>query len=315
MDPPRYDIKVSHSRERGRARYADHSHPTTQNDARWGPPRSVRAASGIVSVMERVVESDHARISYSVEGSSDAPALLLSNSIGTTRDLWARQTSALTHGFRVIRYDTRGHGDSSVPDGDYSLEQLGRDAIAILDQEHVASAHVCGLSLGGLTAMWLGLRVPDRVSSLVLANTGARLRDEEFWNERIALVRSHGMAALADRAVTTWFSEAFRGRDPDTVHDFRAMLSDCPPEGYAGCCAALRDADLREDISGIRRPTLVIGGSADNATPLTLAEFMRDQISGAQLVTLDAAHLSNVEQADGFTDALMEFLAAQPALV
>lgn len=263
--------------------------------------------------MERTVESDHARISYSVEGPADAPALLLSNSIGTTRDLWARQTAALTHTFRVIRYDTRGHGDSSVPDGDYTLEQLGRDAIAILDQERVRSAHVCGLSLGGVTAMWLALKVPDRVSSLVLANTGARLRDQEFWNERIALVRSQGMAALADKAVMTWFSEAFRERDPDTVHDFKAMLQDCSPGGYAGCCAALRDADLRGEIGGIRCSTLVIGGSADNATPLTLAEFMRDQISGARLVALDAAHLSNVEQAEGFTDALLEFVGAQVA--
>jgi 3-oxoadipate enol-lactonase len=263
--------------------------------------------------MERTVESDHARISYSVEGPSDAPALLLSNSIGTTRDLWARQTAALTRTFRVIRYDTRGHGESSVPDGDYSLEHLGRDAIAILDRERVASAHVCGLSLGGVTAMWLGLRVPDRVSSLVLANTGARLRDEEFWSERIALVRDHGTAALADRAVMTWFSEAFRERDPDTVHAFRAMLQDCPPGGYAGCCAALRDADLREEIGAIHCPTLVIGGSSDTATPLTLAEFMRDRIAGARLVTLDAAHLSNVEQADAFTDAMMEFLGAQVA--
>lgn len=265
--------------------------------------------------MERTVESDHARISYSVEGPPQAPALLLSNSIGTTRDLWARQASALAHTFRVIRYDTRGHGESSVVAGDYTLQQLGRDAIAILDQEHVSSAHVCGLSLGGLTAMWLGVNVPERVSSLVLANTGARLRDEEFWRERMALVTSQGMAALGDKAVMTWFSEAFRERDPDTVHDFKAMLHDCSPQGYAGCCAALRDADLRDDISAIRCPTLIIGGSADTATPLALAEFVRDRIEGAQLVTLDAAHLSNVEQADAFTDAILEFFATQTARV
>src|ERR1041385_4769084 len=166
--------------------------------------------------MERTADSDHARISYSIEGPSDAPPLLLSNSIGTTRDLWARQTSALTHAFRVIRYDTRGHGESTVPSGDYTIEQLGRDVLAILENEQIAQAHVCGLSLGGITAMWLGVNAPGRVKSLVLANTGARLRDEEFWNERIGLVRSKGMSALAERAVTTWFSEGFRERDPDT---------------------------------------------------------------------------------------------------
>jgi 3-oxoadipate enol-lactonase len=121
------------------------------------------------------------------------------------------------------------------------------------------------------------------------------------------------MSALADRAVTAWFSDAFRERDPDTVHDFKAMLQDCSAEGYAGCCAALRDADLRSSIAAIRRPTLVIGGTVDAATPLALAEFIRDQIAGTQLVTLDAAHLSNVEQAQAFTDAVMEFLATQTA--
>jgi len=265
--------------------------------------------------MHRTVESDGARISYSIDGPSDAPALVLSNSIGTTRDLWARQAPALTCVFRVIRYDTRGHGDSGVPAGDYTLDQLGRDVIAILDQEGIATAHVCGLSLGGLTAMWLGVHEPERVSSLVLANTGARLRDMEFWNERIALVQSKGMGALAERAVTAWFSDVFRERDPDTVHAFKAMLQDCDPQGYIGCCAALRDADMRTAIAAIRCPTLVIGGTADTATPLALAEFMRDRIPGAQLVTLDAAHLSNVEQADAFTDAMMEFLATQSAVL
>ena len=259
--------------------------------------------------MERTVQSGGALISYSIDGSADAPALVLSNSIGTTRDLWARQAPALTSAFRVIRYDTRGHGESAVPPGDYTVEQLGRDVLAILDQEGIAAAHVCGLSLGGITAMWLGVNAPHRVSSLILANTGARLREADFWNERIALVHAKGMGALADRAVATWFSEEFRQRDPDTVHDFKAMLQDCAPTGYAGCCAALRDADLRPAIAAIRRPTLVIGGTVDTATPLTLAEFVRDQIPGTQLVTLEAAHLSNVEQAAAFTDALMEFLA------
>jgi 3-oxoadipate enol-lactonase len=260
--------------------------------------------------MDRIVQSDEARISYCIDGRPDAPPLVLSNSIGTTRDLWARQAPALINAFRVIRYDTRGHGDSDVPSGDYTVEQLGRDVLAILDQEDIATAHVCGLSLGGITAMWLGVNAPERVSSLVLANTGARLRDEQFWNERIALVQSQGMGALAERAVTAWFSDGFRERDPDTVHDFRAMLADCSPTGYAGCCAALRDADLRNEIAAIRCPALVIGGTVDMATPLALAEFVRDQIAGTQLVTLDAAHLSNVEQAAAFTDALMEFLAA-----
>jgi len=245
--------------------------------------------------MDRIVQSDGARISYSLEGPENAPVLVLSHSLGTTRELWARQANAFSGALRVIRYDTRGHGESSTPSSTATIDQLGRDLLAVLDDAGVASARVCGLSLGGQVAMWLALNAPQRVERIVLANTAARLGSDEFWNERIAQVQSQGMSGMADRAVAVWFTPEFRERDADTVHGFKAMLSDCPGRGYAGCCAALRDADLRGHISGIRCPTLVIAGSADNATPLALAEFMRDQISGATLVTLDAAHLSNVD--------------------
>ena len=259
--------------------------------------------------MEREVQSDGARISYVIAGPADAPALVLSNSIGTTRDLWTRQAPAFSGRFRVIRYDSRGHGQSTVPDGDYSIAQLGRDLIAVLDDAGVDAAHVCGLSLGGITAMWVAVHAPERVRSLVLANTGARLGSAEMWTQRIALIRDEGMSALAERATNVWFSPQFRERDGDTVHAFKAMLQGCSPAGYAGCCAALRDADLREDIARIERPTLVIGGTVDQATPLPLAEYVRDTVPGARLVTLESAHLSNVEQAEGFTGAVMEFLA------
>jgi 3-oxoadipate enol-lactonase len=259
--------------------------------------------------MERYVQSDGARISYRIEGPAAAPALVLSNSIGTTRDLWARQAPAFAATFRVIRYDTRGHGQSSAPSGGYTVGQLGEDVLAVLDDAGIEAAHVCGLSLGGLTAMWLGVHAPRRVRRLVLANTGARIGSVEMWNERIALVQSKGMGALADRAVERWFSPSFRERDGDTVHAFKAMLQDCPADGYAGCCAALRDADLSEAIAGIRVPTLAIGGTVDTATPLAMTEFIRDRVPGARMVALESAHLSNVEQADAFTDAVLEFLA------
>jgi len=259
--------------------------------------------------MERYVQSDGARISYRIEGPADAPALLLSNSIGTTRDLWARQTPAFAGPFRLIRYDARGHGQSDAPAGDYTVGQLGEDVLAVLDDAGIEAAHVCGLSLGGITAMWLAVHAPQRVRRLVLASTGARIGSAELWNDRIAIVRSKGMAALADRAVERWFSPGFRERDGDTVHAFKAMLQDCPAEGYAGCCAALRDADLSDAIGSIRAPTLAIGGTADTATPIALSEYIRDRIPGARLVALDSAHLSNVEQADAFTEAVVEFLS------
>jgi 3-oxoadipate enol-lactonase len=263
--------------------------------------------------MEHEVTNGGATISYEADGPQDAPALLLINSIGSTRELWARQMPAFARGYRTIRYDARGHGRSSVPDGDYAVEQLGRDAVAILDALGIPAAHVCGISLGGLTAQWLAIHAADRVLSLVLANTAARIGSLESWGERMALVREHGMSAVADRAMPIWFSPAFHERDPETVHGFRAMVQACPPAGYLGCCAALRDADLRGDIAAIATPTLTIASTADVATPPEGLAFICNHVRGAQMVTLDSGHLSNVECAPEFTAAVLDFFGGFPA--
>ena len=261
--------------------------------------------------MEHTVRSGDATISYEVDGNPQAPALLLINSIGSTREMWARQMPALTTSYRVIRYDARGHGASSVPRGPYALNQLGTDALAILDAVGAPGAHVCGISLGGITGQWLGLNAPSRVHRLVLANTAARIGTVESWTERIALVHQKGMSAVADLAMERWFTPAFCERDPETVHAFRTMVQNCPPDGYLGCCAALRDADLRESISSISAPTLLIASSADTATPPEGLEFIRARVAGARLVTFNSAHLSNVECAEEFTDAVLSFLTPQ----
>jgi 3-oxoadipate enol-lactonase len=258
--------------------------------------------------MEHQAENENATISYDVDGVSDGPPLLLINSIGSTRELWARQMPALTGRYRVIRYDTRGHGQSSVPAGDYSIEQLGRDALAVLDDAGAAQAHVCGISLGGLTAQWLGAHAADRVASLILANTAARIGTVESWTDRITLVRDKGMTAVADLAMPRWFSPKFHERDPDTVHTFRTMIQSVDPRGYLGCCAALRDADLREAIASIRQPTLLVASTADSATPPEGLAFIGDRISGSTMVTFDSGHLSNVECAGEFTAAVLDFL-------
>jgi 3-oxoadipate enol-lactonase len=252
-----------------------------------------------------------ARISYSVDGPSDAPTILFINSIGTTRELWSRQTAALADRYRVITYDARGHGRSSVPDGEYTIAQLGGDALAILDAEQVDAAHVCGISLGGITALWLGVHAPTRVRTLTAANTAARIASTQFWTERIAFVKEKGMAPLAEMTMLRWFSDAFRAREPQDVQQFRAMLASCQPTGYLGCCAALRDEDLRDAIAAIRCPVLTIGARLDAATPPEGVQFIHEQIAGSKLVLLDAAHLSNVERADEFTGALAEMLRAQ----
>jgi 3-oxoadipate enol-lactonase len=252
--------------------------------------------------------SDGARIDYSIPGASSAPALLFINSIATTRELWARQVPRLAKSFRVITYDARGHGFSQVTAGDYTIEQLGRDALAVLDAAGAETAHVCGISLGGITAMWMGVHAPRRVRSLVLANTAARIGSVEMWSERIAFVKQQGMAVLADLTMPRWFTEGFRAREPHTIEQFRSMIAACSQDGYLRCCAALRDEDLREAIGGIRCPVLCIAGNSDPATPPEALQFIHERIAGSRLARLDAAHLTNVEQHQQFTSELLTFL-------
>jgi 3-oxoadipate enol-lactonase len=256
------------------------------------------------------VEVDGGRVWFSAEGAVAGPVLLLSNSLGTTSRLWDRQAAVFTRAFRVVRYDTRGHGQSSAPAGEYSLDALGRDGLAVLDAVGARRADVCGISLGGMTAMWLGLHAPARIGRLVLANTGARIGTAELWSERIAQVRTRGMAAIAELTPARWFTEDFRARQPAVVAEFEAMVAACPPHGYVGCAAALRDADLRAAIGTISAPVLVITGASDPATPPSDGAWLCARIAGARHCELAAAHLSNIEASDAFTAAVLDFLAA-----
>lgn len=261
--------------------------------------------------MEHEARNGDVSVRYEVDGDPDAPPLLLINSIGSTREMWARQMGAFRTAFRVIRYDARGHGASSGPRGPYTLDQLGGDALAVIEDAGVRTAHVCGISLGGITAQWLGLKAPDRVRSLVLANTAARIGTVESWTERIDVVHQKGMSAVADLAIERWFTPAFRERDPETVRAFRTMIQNCPADGYLGCCAALRDADLRDRVSAITAPTRLIASTADTATPPEELEFLRERVRSSDLVTIESAHLSNVERAEEFTEAVLDFIQAQ----
>jgi 3-oxoadipate enol-lactonase len=252
--------------------------------------------------------SDGCRLWFEVEGAKDAPALLLANSIGTTLELWAPQSTPWRSAFRVVRYDARGHGRSQIAPGPYTLDQLGRDALAVLDAAGVDRAHVCGLSLGGLTAQWLALHAPARVNYLVLANTAARIGSRARWEDRIRQVRNGGMASIVDGVLRLWLTSDFRRRDPSATTACRAMLAGCPADGYLGCCAALRDADLRDRIGSVRAPVLVIVGRHDMAAPPADGEWLRDAIPEARLIELDAAHLSNVEQPGAFASAVLAFL-------
>ena len=251
---------------------------------------------------------DGCRLAYELTGPETATALVLSNSLGTDRSLWDRQVLAFAERYRVLRYDTRGHGASAAPAGDYTIDRLGRDVLSLMDEAGLRQAHVCGVSIGGLTTLWLGIHAPDRVLRLVLANTAARVGSLEFWTERMRLVRTEGLEALAEVTMQRWFSERFRTADPAMIARMRATMLRVPAAGYLGCCAALRDADLRELAPRVQAPALVVTGAADVATPPAAGEALAAAIPGARLLALEAAHLANVEQAPAFTAAVLAFL-------
>jgi 3-oxoadipate enol-lactonase len=258
--------------------------------------------------MPRHTTDDGCRLSFSLAGSETAPALVLAGSLGTDRSLWDAQIDAFAERYRVITYDTRGHGESDAPEGDYTIDRLGRDVLSLMDHVGVRRAHLGGVSIGGLTALWLGVHAPDRVARLVLANTAARVGSLEFWNERMRVVRDQGLGALADSTMERWFTEPFRRADAGVVAQMRATLLRVPPAGYLGCCAALRDEDLRDLAPRVQAPSLVVTGAHDVATPPSAGEWLAAAIPGARRLDLDAAHLSNVERAPEFNGAVLEFL-------
>ena len=253
------------------------------------------------------VQASGCRIAYAVHGVA-GPALLLIHSLGTTRELFAAQREPLGVHFRVVEFDLRGHGDSGAPAGDYTLGQLAADALAVLDAAGIARAHVLGLSIGGLIALELAARAPARVDRLIAANTAARIGSAELWSQRAADVAARGMRHLPELVVPRWLGEAFRRDHPEVAERYRTLLLDTPPAGYAGCCAALRDADLREAVASIRAPTLVISGDADLATPAAEGEWLAKRIPAARHLVLPAAHLACVEQSARFSAAVLEFL-------
>ncbi len=248
------------------------------------------------------------RLHYELDGDARLPVLMLCNSLGTTLDMWAPQMPAFLAHFRVLRYDTRGHGQSEVTPGEYSIAQLGADAVALLDHLQLERVAFCGLSMGGMTGMWLGVNRPERVSRLVLCNTGAKIGDAALWKTRIDAVRSGGMAAVTPAVIDRWFTARFQRLAPRDVEQVRAMLLATSVDGYAANSAAVRDMDQRADLARIDTPTLVVAGTYDGSTPPELGRDVAQSIPGARYVELDAAHLSNWEQSGAFTAAVLSFL-------
>jgi 3-oxoadipate enol-lactonase len=255
-----------------------------------------------------MIDANGCLLNVSVEGRDGGPTLMLSNSLGTTLQLWEPQMAALTRFFRVIRYDRRGHGKSGTPPGPYSIADFGKDALAILDDLNIARTHWCGLSIGGAVGQWLAANAPERIDRLVLADTTCHVADPAPWLARIKTVTEKGLDAIADETMVRWFTKEFRDREPQTVSRIRAMLTSTPAAGYAACCAALADLDLRDALPRIKAQTLVIAGRYDASAPLQMAATIRAGIPGASLTILDAAHISNVEAPYGFNEALTGFL-------
>lgn len=255
------------------------------------------------------VDADGVRIRYRVDGPAGAPVLVLSNSLGTDLSMWDPQLPDLARSYRVLRYDARGHGGSGVAPGPYSIDQLGRDVVGLLDGLAIGRAHFCGLSMGGMTGIWLGIHAPARVGKLALCNTAARIGPPDVWNARIDKVRAGGMAAISRTVIERWFTPAFLAREPGIAESMQRMLERTPADGYVACCAAVRDTDQRDALAAIASPVLVIAGTHDVVTPPPDGHFLAERIRGARCVELPAGHLSNIEAGPRFVAALASFLA------
>ncbi|WP_095108106.1 3-oxoadipate enol-lactonase [Pseudomonas sp. Irchel 3E20] len=259
------------------------------------------------------VQLAEGELHYQLDGPQGAPVLVLSNSLGTDLHMWDAQVPAFAEHFRVLRLDTRGHGRSLVTPGPYSIAQLGGDVLALLDALEIRQAHFCGLSMGGLIGQWLGINAGERLGKLVVCNTAAKIGEPSVWNPRIETVLRDGaaaMVALRDASIARWFTADFAQAHPEQAGKITDMLAATSPQGYAANCAAVRDADLREQLGAIKVPTLVISGSEDAVTPPSGGHFIQARVAGAEYAEFYAAHLSNVQAGAAFSERVLQFLLA-----
>jgi 3-oxoadipate enol-lactonase len=243
-------------------------------------------------------------LQYELDGAEDAPVLVLAHSLGASRGVWVQPELPL----RVLSFDTRGHGLSSIPHGEYSLADLGGDVLELMDLLRIEKAHFCGVSLGGMTGLWLAIHAPQRLQSLIAVDTAACIGTQESWNMRIAQVKEHGLTSIVEGTLERWYTEQFRAANPAQVDATRRMFLATSAEGYAGCCAAIRDADLTAAVGSIDLPTLVMTGADDPVTPLKDARFLQREIAGARFLELRGAHLAHVEDRHVFQGNLLDFI-------
>jgi len=248
---------------------------------------------------------------YERSGVPGAQPLVFSNSLGATLQVWEPQLAVFEKRYDVIRYDMRGHGMSSVPQGPYLVEQLSNDVLGLIDELRLNDVIFCGLSIGGAIGQWLAMHAPERFRCFVLSNTAAKFGTLERWTQRIAAVEQGGLAAVVDAIVNVWFTEAYRTTNPETIARIGEMILSCNPLGYVAACAAVRDVDFREAVTGIRKPVCIVAGQHDTSTTMEEAWFLHRSIEGSKFVELPAAHISNVEAPAKFNAAVFEFLHEQ----
>ncbi len=250
----------------------------------------------------------HARIHYALSGDNSLPALVLSTSLGTNFSIWDTQVPEFEKHFRLLRYDMRGHGQSSVPPPPYSVPELAAEVLSLADFLSIDRFHLCGLSIGGMIGMSLALQSPARLQKLVLCSTSAKIGTAEYWNTRIETVRTQGMKEIARITPSRWFTTNFQNSSPQVVATVARTVASLNPEGYIGGCCAVRDFDARTTVSNIHVPVLVISATHDPAAPPSDGHFLAELIPGARYAEMNASHISIMEDPQRFTNEVLNFL-------
>lgn len=251
------------------------------------------------------------KTNYKLQGTPNSPVLIFSNSLGSEMLMWDELVPFLLPYFRVLQYDTRGHGGSEITPEPYSIALLGQDVIDLLDELKIDEAYFCGLSMGGLIGQWLGIHYPNRIKKLIVSNTGAKIGNDERWNGRIETIKAKGMQAIVDDTMERWFTESFRNHNPQRVAETKAMFLRSDILGYSNCCTAIRDADFRENLSQVSVETLVITGDEDPVTNVAQAEFIAENIPNARLKVLHARHLASTELPEEYAQVLIDFIVGE----
>lgn len=253
-------------------------------------------------------ESD---IHYKSDDFNKKETVVFSNSLGCDLNMWDENIETLKNHFNVLRYDTRGHGKSCIQKDEVSIKELAGDVIELLNYLNLEKVIFCGLSMGGLIGQYLGLHFPARFSKIILSNTAAKIGTVEGWNNRIHQVKEHGLSSILDGTAERWFTAEYRAKYPDKVNQILGIFASNSLRGYTACCAAVRDADFREDLQNIDIPTLIITGTKDGVTTVEDGDFMQNKIPFSKQVSLIAAHLSNKEHPVEFSKKIIHFSGQQ----